>query len=140
MTLDYPEKNNLGAEWLLGEWKYEDENGALHEDWTKKNDTVYSGVSYFIEKKDTLFFEKLELVKNGDSLFFISFGEGNSSRTFKGLCPSENAFKVENPLQSFPRTVGYNYLNDTLMIIEVSGEIDGSEETQPYHMVKKKSK
>lgn len=139
ISLDYPSEQITEIDWLLGEWKFEDESGVLYEEWSKANDSIYSGVSYYIEKKDTLFFETLELKIKGDSLFYTSFGEGTSSKTFKGLYEHENAsFVIENPLNSFPRTVAYKHLSDTLMIIEVSGEVDGSEETQPYHMVKKK--
>lgn len=133
------QQRNLEADWLLGEWKYEDENGILHEDWSRKNDSVFTGESYFIEKGDTLFFEYLRLTRNGDSLFYESLGEDlvhPKAKVFKGLHTGENQFEIENPQHSFPRTIRYNQLNDTLMIIEVSGIIDGSEEIQPYQMVK----
>lgn len=138
-TIDFPIKKNLEAEWLLGEWKYEDENGTLHEDWSRKNDTVFLGESYFIEKDDTLFFEYLRLIRQGDSLFYESIGEDKINpkvKTFKGLYDSENKFEIENLQHSFPRRIRYNQLHDTLMIIEISGIIDGSEETQPYQMTR----
>lgn len=136
---EVPAERNLEAEWLLGKWKYEDENGALYEDWTQKNDTVFMGESYFIEKNDTVFFEYMRLIRSGDSLFYESLGEDKINpkiKLFRGLYISEEKLEVENMQQAFPRKVRYNVLNDTLMIIEISGVIDGSEEIQPYEMVR----
>lgn len=139
LPADIPVERGPGADWLLGEWKYEDESGMLHEDWIKKNDSVYIGESYFIEQGDTLFFEYLRLSRHGDSILYESLGEDlihPKVKTFKGLNAYEDRFEVENLQHSFPRTIRYNQLNDTLLIIEVSGVIDGSEEIQPYQMVK----
>lgn len=136
-TIAFPVKQKLDAGWLLGKWKYEDENGMLHEDWRRKNDTVFIGESYFIEKNDTLFFEHLQLILNGDSIIYESLGEDKTkTKSFSGLYLPENNFEVSNLQHSFPRTIRYNSLADTLLVIEISGFIDGSEETQPYHMVK----
>lgn len=138
-TIDFPVKKKPNADWLIGNWKYEDEDGTLHEDWSRKNDTVFIGESYFIEKNDTLFFEYLRLTLNGDSVFYESLGEDKINpkvKTFTGLYVDEDQFQLENLQLSFPRKMCYNQLNDTLMIIEVSGFIDGSEETQPYQMVR----
>lgn len=136
---DLPIIKNLESEWLLGKWKYEDESGILYEDWTRKNDTIFTGESYFIEKNDTIFFEYMRLTRNGDSLFYESLGEDKinpKSKVFRGIYRSENKLEAENTQQAFPRKIRYNVLNDTLMMIEVSGIIDGSEEIQPYEMVR----
>lgn len=136
---ELPVKKSLEAEWLLGKWKYEDENGILYENWTQKNDTVFMGESYFIEKNDTVFFEYMRLTRIGDSLFYESLGENKinpKSKIFRGIYSSEGRLEVENMQQAFPKKVKYNQLNDTLMIIEVSGIIDGSEEIQPYEMIR----
>lgn len=140
-VLTFPVKKNLDADWMLGEWVYEEEGSVLHEDWRRENDTVFVGESYYIENADTVFFEHLRLTLNGDSLFYESLGEKPANldtKVFKGRLHSSGQIAVENIQQSFPRNVRYNQLNDTLMIIEVSGFIDGSEETQPYQMVRKK--
>lgn len=136
---ELPAERNLEAEWLLGKWKYEDESGALYEDWTRKNDTVFTGESYFIEKNDTVFFEYMRLTRSEDSVFYESLGEDKINpkiKLFRGLYISEEKLEVENMQQAFPRKVRYNVLNDTLMIIEISGVIDGSAEIQPYEMVR----
>lgn len=136
---ELPVKKSLEAEWLLGKWKYEDENGILYENWTQKNDTIFMGESYFIEKNDTVFFEYMRLTRIGDSLFYESLGENKinpKSKIFRGIYSSEGRLEVENMQQAFPKKVKYNQLNDTLMIIEVSGIIDGSEEIQPYEMIR----
>jgi hypothetical protein len=137
-----PQKKLLAAEWILGNWAHEDEDGILHEDWSRKNDTVFLGESYLIKNNDTLFFEYLRLSLIGDSLHYESLGEdivNTKSKLFTGVYDSPNVILVENLLHSFPRTIHYTPLNDTLMMIEVSGEIDGLEETQPYQMIRMKS-
>lgn len=136
-----PGQKKLDADWMLGEWVYEEEGSVLHEDWRRENDTVFVGESYYIELTDTVFYEHLRLTLNRDSVFYESIGKkpvNLNVKTFKGQLRSTNQIEVENLQQSFPRNVRYNQLNDTSMIIEVSGFIDGSEETQPYQMIRKK--
>lgn len=136
---EFSVKQNLEAEWLVGKWKYEDESGMLYEYWNRKNDTVFNGESYFIEKNDTIFFEYMRLTRSGDSLFYESFREekiNSKIKLFRGRYISSEKLEVENLQQAFPRKIRYNVLNDTLMIIEISGIIDGSEEIQPYEMVR----
>ncbi|HLU86907.1 MAG TPA: DUF6265 family protein [Taishania sp.] len=126
--------------WLIGKWVHEDEDGVLHEDWKENNDSTYSGTSYLIRDNDTIFFENLRIRQIGDSIFYESLSDDKIipiSKVYKGIYDEVASFMVENTLFSFPRTIRYNNLNDTLMIIEVSGEIDGSKEVQPYQMVKK---
>lgn len=140
-SIQFPVAKKLDADWMLGEWVYEEEGSVLHEDWRRENDTVFVGESYYIELTDTVFFEHLRLSLNGDTIVYESLGEkmdNPDGKTFKGRWHSSKEITVENLQQSFPRNVRYNELNDTLMIIEVSGFIDGSEETQPYRMVRKK--
>lgn len=136
-----PQKKMLDAEWILGNWTHEDEDGTLHEDWSRKNDTVFLGESYLIRNNDTLFFESLRLSLIGDSLYYESLGEdiiNTTPKLFKGFYEAPGAVLVENLHHSFPRKIHYIPLNDTLMMIEVSGEIDGLEETQPYQMIRMK--
>lgn len=124
-------------DWLFGKWVCEDDKGLLFEDWQKKNDSIYLGKSFFTEKDDTLFFENLRIKLIGDSLFYESLGEDITLMTpkiFKGMYGGEQSIEVENQQHSFPRKIKYILQNDSLMMIEVSGNIDGIKETQPYQM------
>jgi hypothetical protein len=133
---------SLSTDWLVGLWQCEDNDGILYEDWKKLNDTLFLGKSYYLADKDTLFVENIQLTVVGDSLNYSSLKSDTlqKNKLFKGVLTSNNGFQVENPQHGFPKSILYNLLNDTLMMIEISGEIDGLKETQPYQMVKINSK
>ena len=133
--------NQINQNWLVGNWVYSDENGALHEDWELKNDSLLIGKSYLINKNDTVFYEQLQLRLYNDSMYYENIPTeplNKKVKVYKGRYNYDNYLKVENLEHSFPRSISYNQLNDTLLMIEISGFIDGSEETQPYEMVRVK--
>lgn len=132
----------LSINWLEGLWQCDDKEGVLYEDWKKLNDTLFLGKSYYLADEDTLFVENIQLTVVGDSLSYSSLKRDTlqKNKSFKGVLSTNNGFRVENLQHGFPKSILYNLLNDTLMMIEISGEIDGLVETQPYQMVKINSK
>ncbi|MCO5259431.1 MAG: DUF6265 family protein [Crocinitomicaceae bacterium] len=135
---DLEEKESYNVDWLTGLWMNSDQDGTLFEEWTKENDSTFMGKSYYINLEDTLFVENIRLTINADSLYYESIKHDTmqKNKLFKGLLVANNSFKIENPQHGFPKNIIYNQLNDTLMMIEISGVIDGQKETQPYNMVK----
>ena len=131
------EVEHMNFDWIIGQWKYEDVEGILFEDWKKENDSTFMGKSYYVNESDTLFVESILLSRIGDSLFYESLKEDTlRNKIYKGPLNANNSFTIENPQHGFPRNIRYNYLTDSSMVIEISGVIDGQMEIQPYEMVR----
>lgn len=135
------DKHSFSIHWLNGKWVNEENDGTLIEEWEMKNDSTWIGKSLFVEGEDTLFTEYLRISSFGDSILYESLGDDllmPKVKEFKGLATSEKQLSFENLSHAFPRTIRYNYLSDTSMMIEIAGVVDGMNETQPYLMIKAK--
>jgi len=142
VQLEVKEKK-IAADWILGQWFHETEEGVLLEDWEKLNDSIYLGKSYLMAEGDTLFSETLTINLKGDSLVYSSQNLQTihlKTKDFNGIHNNYDYFEVRNDLQAFPKTIKYQALNDTLLMIEIGGIIDGEQETQPYQMTKRAKK
>ena len=73
---DYDELNK--ASWLLGNWQTVTPEGTLKEIWAIKNDSTFGGQSYFINKKDTIHNENIDLVEDKGKLFYIATVNGEN--------------------------------------------------------------
>ena len=67
------------ADWLIGNWENELEQGILSESWEKANDSTFNGKSFFIKDKDTLNNETIVLSQKGDDLFYVPVVQGQNN-------------------------------------------------------------
>ncbi len=134
---DYDELEK--ANWLLGTWQMETPNGNLKEIWTHKNDSTFAGQSYFINKKDTIHFENIDLVEDKGVLLYIATIKGenqNLPTTFNFKETEENQLQFENPKHDYPNKIFYK-LKDSLNIeITISGKQLGKPSSENFKMVK----
>ena len=114
------------AEWLVGTWASNTEHGILYESWQKSDKYKLAGKSYFLEQGDTLLFETIQLLKEGDALYYIVTGAGGSEQgdiPFKSITVKPNHFVFENKLHDFPQTIMYKKItNDSLLAIVEGGK------------------
>ena len=129
------------ANWLLGSWEFKNENGTLQEIWTSKNDSTFAGQSYFINKKDTIHNETIDLIEDNGILKYVTTIKGenqNLPTTFNFSETEENELKFENPKHDYPSLIFYK-LKDSLNIdIIISGKQLGKNSSEVFKMVKKK--
>lgn len=114
----------VGKDWLIGKWENKSKAGNLLEIWTKANDSLFIGESYFIKGKDSLHSEKMELKQKGENLFYISTIKGQNKEqpeTFKQNIEIEKQLVFENPLNEYPRKIVYKPIAKDRLFIEVSG-------------------
>ncbi len=137
---DYDELEK--ANWLLGNWENETENGKLQEIWTVKNDSTFLGQSYFINKKDTIHNETIDLVEDKGILLYITTIKGenqNLPTTFNFKETEENELQFENPKHDYPSKIFYK-LKDTLNLeISISGKQLDKPSSETFKMVKIKA-
>jgi len=127
------------AEWLIGTWVNRTPKGNIYEAWTRKNDGELFGKSYMLEKNDTILFETIRLVGEGDSLFYIpAVKDQNNGRPvrFAMKVISDTKLVFENPKHDFPQIISYNRINADSLVAEISGIIQGKERRQMFPMKK----
>jgi hypothetical protein len=131
----------VGTDWLLGKWENKSDEGNLLEIWTKANDSIYIGESYFIKGKDTLHFEKIQLKQKGENLFYIPTVKGQNNDKpvtfiFKDTIGKQLVF--ENPKHDYPQKISYLPISKDRMIIQISGIQQGKPSSTKYSLKKTK--
>ncbi len=129
------------ANWLLGSWEFKNENGTLQEIWTSKNDSTFAGQSYFINKKDTIHNETIDLIEDNGILKYVATIKGenqNLPTTFNFSETEENELKFENPKHDYPSLIFYKFKDSLNIEIIISGKQLGKNSSEVFKMVKKK--
>ena len=130
------------AKWLLGEWEKADSLGVLREIWTNQDDSTFVGQSYYIQnEKDTLHFEQIELMQNGEHLIYTATvrGENNDSPIpFQMTKDGDSLLVFENPKHDYPRKIEYRLLKNKTITATVSGVQSKKNSTESYTMIRKK--
>lgn len=119
-------KNDIlkSSKWLLGQWENKTDHGKLIEIWKKVNDSLYIAESFYINRKDTLHFEKIQLSQKGEKLFYISSIRGQNEDkpiTFNHNIEVQRQLVFENPNNVYPRKIVYQPNTKNRIVIEVSG-------------------
>ncbi len=113
-------------DWLLGSWKRlkEKEGKETFENWKKIRDTEYAGFGYTMQKGDTIFQEKMTLIKiDGNWDLLVNGHQENTSVRFKGTSHTGKEFVCENHENEFPNKIKYwkngNKLNAAISSTEM---------------------
>lgn len=129
------------AEWLIGSWENETDQGILSENWEKTNDSLFHGQSYFIKKKDTLHSESVELSQNGEELIYSPTVKGQNNDlpvAFKLTSATAKQLIFENPAHDFPQKITYRMITADSLVAEISGNQQGKPASESYPMKRKK--
>jgi hypothetical protein len=137
------EYNELAkAKWLEGKWEKTDSLGTLIEIWQPKNDSTFSGQSYYIQnEKDTIHNELIELIQDQEYLIYSATvkGENNNTAIPFQLTKDEDSLLVfENPKHDYPQKLEYRLLKNKGISIVVSGKVKGKASATTYLLSKKK--
>lgn len=103
-------KADPNLDWLLGNWKRTNEElgKETYENWDKPSDSTYSGIGLTIQKGDTLFQEKMDIVlSDGKGALFVKMPNEEKATKFmlKELTPNE--FVFINEANEFPKKIKY---------------------------------
>lgn len=128
------------ADWLIGTWENQDPQGEMIESWSKTNDSIYSGESYFIKGKDTLHSEKIQLVQKGDLVQYIPTVKGQNNNQpviFNLTSKTAKQLVFENPKHDFPQKIVYKQITADSLVATISGTQQGKTSSESYPMKKK---
>lgn len=127
--------------WLVGQWENKMSEGILTETWTKKNDSTFSGTTYFIiNKNDTVHSETIILTQLKDELIYSPTVKGqNNDKSVDFILTSnvENSFVFENPKHDYPKKIVYKKVDENSLVATISGIEQGKQSTESYPMKKK---
>ena len=128
------------AKWFIGTWQNQMPDGVFTEQWKRKNDSTYSGIStVVVNKKDTVFNESILLEQKNRSLFYtVSVKDQNKELpvSFKLITASHNQLVFENPKHDFPTKITYLKITEDSIVASIFGLIDGKEKMEQFPMKK----
>jgi len=95
-------------DWLLGEWeRTNNKKGSItYEQWEKAGDT-YIGLGYTLKDADTVFKEKLRILKMDGIWQLEVIGVNPDPTYFQFTKQTEKGFVCENPDNDFPKAIEY---------------------------------
>lgn len=131
-----------GMNWLIGKWENNSPDGYSTEIWEQKNDSVYSGTSYFvIPSGDTVSSETISLQQNAENVYYIpTVKNQNDGQPVKFTLTSatDTMLVFENPEHDFPNKITYTRINQDSVVAQISGTMDGKANSMlfPFKKVK----
>ena len=98
-------------DWLLGSWeRTNDSQGSkTYEYWTKKSNTEYIGLGCTLKGMDTVFKEKMHLIKEKEQWVFKVIGVNEAPTLFPISSLTETSFTCKNPENEFPKQLNYSF-------------------------------
>lgn len=97
-------------DWLLGNWERTNnsEGNKTYEYWTKKSNTKYIGFGCTLKNKDTVFKERIQLIKENEQWVFKVTGVNEVPTLFPITFLTETSFTCKNPENEFPKQIVYS--------------------------------
>jgi len=116
--------------WIADRWIYKDGENITFENWTKENDTLFSGEAYTVRGGDTVFNEQLKIEKIGDDVYYTAIIKHNPGPvSFKLVDVGKNNAVFENPEHDFPNRITYELKNNSLLYAKVEGKNKAGKES-----------
>lgn len=115
--------------WIAGNWHTTGAESGYHEIWTRNTDGTYSGNSYALQNGDTIYAEKM-LIKNENGKVVLRAANNSKKQTafnFKLTKATGYEAIFENPLNDFPDKIIYDKMNDSTLVVVVSGKNKGKD-------------
>ena len=113
---------------MVGEWQKKDSIGTLFESWRIENDSILIGNSYFINEKDTIHKEDIELTESKEIMIYEATikGENNDEPIpFQLTESTDSILFFENPKHNYPSNIKYVLNKDKSLKITISGTQKG---------------
>lgn len=107
--------------WIVDDWVNAEGELVCYEHWKKVNDSLFEGGSETVKNGDTVFTEKLKLLKQNNDIFYVANVKHNPAPVyfkFTGLETGKAVF--ENPDHDFPKKISYE-LNDGILHAYIEG-------------------
>ena len=97
---------------LSGKWRATAFNGELHEEWKLGSEGWMQQQGYYIEKNDTTYTAKTQILKVDEELILFSVIKNANPKIFKSVLTEENKLIFENKDYKNPYQVTYEFLSE----------------------------
>lgn len=106
-------------DWLLGNWERTNDSkeNKTYEYWTKKSNTEYIGFGCTLKDKDTIFKERIQLIKENEQWMFKVTGVNEAPTLFPITSLTETSFTCKNPENEFPKQIVYSIKGKNLKAV-----------------------
>ena len=134
VNLNNTESNKTQFDWLVGKWirMNEKDSKQTFENWKKKSNTEYLGVSFTLQNKDTIWKENVTLSKSNNTWLFAVTGKEDKQPTiFKLSKVDDSSFVFENKNNEFPKLIQYKNKGNKFSAI-----VSGNDMTIPFEFEK----
>ena len=109
------DKNMNDLLWIVDNWVNAGGESVSYEHWNKVNDSLFEGGSETIKNGDTIFAEKLKIIKEGNDIYYVADVKHNPAPVYFKLTEiSEGKAVFENPEHDFPQKITYILENGTM--------------------------
>ncbi len=129
------------AKWLIGNWENITKESDSRELWSQKNDSTLFAESFTTVGKDTVFYEKVDLIERNDSLLYIvSVRNQNNEKpvAFYLTKSTENQLVFENPKHDFPNKIEYTKIGSDSIFARIHGTEKGETVSVDFPMKRSK--
>lgn len=126
----------VDIEGLFGDWLDVQDSGRtyVHEHWERGKDGTPIGLGCVLSGKDTVFIERLALVRLNDTLHYaVSIGSQGGEATLFKLIHDRDSLVFANPAHDMPQRIVYVPQGPDAWHASVSGIHQGRIVTDHYH-------
>lgn len=115
MSYSQSNRNMEDLLWLVDSWINIGGETVSYEHWKKADDSLLEGSSETIKNGNTVFSEKLKIVKEKEGIYYVAEVKHNPLPVyFKLTMVSKNKAVFENPQHDFPQKITYEIEQGTL--------------------------
>ncbi len=126
--------------WFIGKWtQSEGPDLTSYEQWTRANDHLFKGRAWTLYHTDTVHSETIDLLWEGDDIFYIPTVKGNAGPVRFKLTENNGQSAVfENPEHDFPTKITYENRGDSMLYAKISGMVKGKEVAKEFPLQRAK--
>ncbi len=124
-------------EWLAGNWLWEGGEDRLMEIWTRENDTLYRGRSYFLMQRDTVFAETIRIQPGKRHLYYnVEMMVDGKKKTHSFIITrnTRHSFVAEDKQNLDLSRISYTGKAGVQITICTEGMEDGEKVKEEYRM------
>ncbi|MEZ4806169.1 MAG: DUF6265 family protein [Flavobacteriales bacterium] len=128
---------------LIGEWNdvQADGNTVFHEQWTRTNDSLYTGLGFVMSGNDTVFIEHLTITTDARGTRYsarIPSQNNGAFVDFELVHGSGDSLVFVNAAHDFPQRISYTPLPEGWVVV-VSGMQQGKARTERFRFDRRRS-
>jgi hypothetical protein len=126
-------------DWLVGSWQHTTAAMDFHENWSKIDTQHYRGESYILVKKDTVFYEQIDLVQTKmgwDYSVAVRNQNKEQAVTFSSIEMTNDTFVFENKKHDYPNRIVYKKIREDSLVATIFGTQKGKPVSEDFQMKK----